>query len=150
MAEAFIDLRELDAATLRDIAIKSGAIWPDDDDRESRLFRFHVRRIATEAYRRGIEDGQKITAAVTAMNRIRKMPDTDHKRLLDDVQITPGFAIPPYRVETYPIGSCVVNSQGFNVLSFKNKPGAKFTSLDHANQLCAGWNKAAAIGEQMP
>ena len=67
MVDAFIDIRELDANTLRDISVKSGVIWPEDDDRESRLFRFRVRRIATEAYRRGVADGQKINAAVAVM-----------------------------------------------------------------------------------
>ena len=38
MADAFIDLRELDANTLRDISVQSGVIWPEDGDRESRLF----------------------------------------------------------------------------------------------------------------
>ena len=28
MADAFIDIRELDANTLRDISVKSGVIWP--------------------------------------------------------------------------------------------------------------------------
>ena len=67
MADAFIDLRELDANTLRDISVKSGVIWPEDGDSESRLFRFRVRRIATEAYRRGVADGQKINAALAVM-----------------------------------------------------------------------------------
>ena len=66
MADAFIDIRELDANTLRDISVQSGVIWPEDGDSESRLFRFRVRRIATEAYRRGVADGQKINAAVAA------------------------------------------------------------------------------------
>ena len=67
MADAFIDIRELDANTLRDISVQSGVIWPEDGDRESRLFRFRVSRIATEAYRRGVADGQKINAAVAVM-----------------------------------------------------------------------------------
>ena len=67
MPESFIDLRELDTETLRDIAVKSGVIWPEDGDRESRLFRFRVRRIATEAYRRGMADSRKIDAAVAVM-----------------------------------------------------------------------------------
>lgn len=67
MADAFIDLRELDANTLRDISEKAGVIWPDGGDQQSRFFRFRVRRIATEAYRRGVADGQKINAAVAVM-----------------------------------------------------------------------------------
>ena len=46
MPEAFIDLSELKTDTLRDIVVASGVIWPDGDDRESRLFRFRIRRIA--------------------------------------------------------------------------------------------------------
>ena len=56
MPEAFIDLSELKTDTLRDIVVTSGVIWPDGDDRESRLFRFRIRRIANEAYRRGMSD----------------------------------------------------------------------------------------------
>lgn len=67
MTEAFIDIRELDDATLRSIVSDAGVIWPEDGSRESRFFRFRVRRIATEAYRRGMADGQKINAAVAAM-----------------------------------------------------------------------------------
>lgn len=64
---AFIDIRELDTDTVRDIVQQSGCEWPTDDSRESRLFRFSVRRIATEAFRRGVSSGQKINAAVAAM-----------------------------------------------------------------------------------
>ena len=67
MPEAFIDVSELKTDTLRDIVVTSGVIWPDGDDRESRLFRFRIRRIANEAYRRGMADRQKIDAAVAAM-----------------------------------------------------------------------------------
>lgn len=78
------------------------------------------------------------------------MTDLDRARMLDDARITPGFAVPPYSVETYPIGACIVNSQGMNVLRFKSKPGAKFTSPEAAELICAQWNDAADIGEQMP
>lgn len=64
---AFIDIRELDTDTAREIVVQSGCEWPADDSRESRFFRFRVRRIATEAYRRGVQDGQKINAAVATM-----------------------------------------------------------------------------------
>lgn len=64
---AFIDIRELDADTVRDIVEQSGCEWPADDSRESRLFRFSVRRIATEAFRQGVCSGQKINAAVATM-----------------------------------------------------------------------------------
>lgn len=63
---AFIDIRELDTDTVREIVVQSGCEWPADDSRESRLSRFYSRRIASEAYRRGVQDGQKINAAVGA------------------------------------------------------------------------------------
>lgn len=63
----FIDLRELDTETVRDIVVQSGCEWPTDDSRESRFFRFRIRRITTEAYRRGIADRKKIDAAVSTM-----------------------------------------------------------------------------------
>lgn len=76
MPEAFIDLSELKTDTLRDIVVTSGVIWPDGDDRESRLFRFCIRRIANEAYRRGMADRQKIDAAVAAMFPFRPCEDS--------------------------------------------------------------------------
>ena len=76
MTEAFIDLSDLKTDTLRDIVVASGVIWPDGDDRESRLFRFRIRRIANEAYRRGMSDRQKIDAAVAAMFPFRPCEDS--------------------------------------------------------------------------
>ena len=67
MTEAFIDIRELDDATLRSIVSDAGVIWPEDGSRESRFFRFRVRRIATEAYRCGMASRQKIDTAVAVM-----------------------------------------------------------------------------------
>ena len=67
MPDSFIDLRELDSETVRDIVQQAGVIWPEDGSRESRLFRFRVRRIATEAYRRGMASRQEIDAAVAVM-----------------------------------------------------------------------------------
>lgn len=64
---AFIDIRELDYNSVREIVEQSGCDWPTDNSLESRLFRFRVRRIATEAFRRGVESGQKINAAVATM-----------------------------------------------------------------------------------
>ncbi len=78
MADAFIDIRELDVNTLRDISVKSGVIWPEDGDRESRLFRFRVRRIATEAYRRGVADGQKINTYKSVPRLERKTTTASH------------------------------------------------------------------------
>ena len=67
MPDSFIDLRELDFETVRDIVQQAGVIWPEDGSRESRFFRFRVRRIATEAYRRGMASRQKIDTAVAVM-----------------------------------------------------------------------------------
>lgn len=63
----FIDIRELDYDTVRDIVEQSGAPWPADESRESRLFRFQVRRIATEAYRRGMQSRQDLDAAAVGL-----------------------------------------------------------------------------------
>lgn len=63
----FIDIRELDYDTVRDIVVQSGCEWPADDSRESRLFRFRVRRIATEAFRRGMQSRQDLDAAVVGL-----------------------------------------------------------------------------------
>lgn len=59
---------------------------------------------------------------------------------ITDAIPTPGFEIPPYHVESYPIGSAVFNAQGFNCLSFKSRPGAKFTSKEIADEIAAKWN----------
>lgn len=63
----FIDLRELDHDTVRDIVVQSGMVWPEGGDRESRLFRFRARRIATEAFLRGVAARGKIDQAVAIM-----------------------------------------------------------------------------------
>lgn len=65
---AFVDLSELDTDTVRDIVVQSGCEWPADDSRESRLFRFRVRRIATEAFRRGFSSANQINAIVERLN----------------------------------------------------------------------------------
>lgn len=64
------------------------------------------------------------------------------QQIIDCARITPGFARHPYHVETYPIGSCVCNVEGFNVLSFAHKPGAKFTTQTRAQAICDQWNAA--------
>ena len=59
------------------------------------------------------------------------------------IQPTPGFALPLYRVEGFPGGwHGVCNAQDFNCLSFPGQPGAKFTTLEQATEICAQWNKA--------
>lgn len=58
---------------------------------------------------------------------------------------TPGFERPPYHVEHFPIGACVCNRDGFNCLHFLDKPGAKFTRADMAEQICAEWNREVAV-----
>jgi hypothetical protein len=45
-----------------------------------------------------------------------------------------------YRVEECPIGFCVVDERGFNCLSFPEAPGAKFTTKEHAQEICDLWN----------
>lgn len=67
MTDAFIDLREMSTEQVRHIVTQSGVAWPADDSRESRLFRFQACRIVAEAYRRGVQDGQKINATVATM-----------------------------------------------------------------------------------
>ncbi len=60
----------------------------------------------------------------------------------DTVAITtPGFARPPYRVETVPLGAYVANKDGFNCLSFLSAPGAKFASPEEATAICERLNK---------
>lgn len=54
---------------------------------------------------------------------------------------TPGFDAPPYHVEAFPTGwACVCNRNGFNCLSSPAKPGAKFTTPEHAKAICNLWN----------
>lgn len=58
---------------------------------------------------------------------------------------TPWFDIPPYHVESFPGNSqegwhCVCNKYRFNCLSFSDRPGAKFTSLENATDICKRWN----------
>lgn len=66
MAEAFIEC-EMDTQEVRSIVRQSGVDWPLDDSRESRLFRFQARRIVAEAFRQGMESGQKLNAVVATM-----------------------------------------------------------------------------------
>ena len=66
MPDAFIEY-ELDTDTVRKIVQQSGVAWPEGEDRESRLFRFNARRIVAEAFRQGVESGQKINTAVATM-----------------------------------------------------------------------------------
>ena len=66
MAEAFIEC-EMDTQEVRRIVRQSGVDWPLDDSRESRLFRFKARRIVAEAFRQGMESGQKLNAVVATM-----------------------------------------------------------------------------------
>jgi hypothetical protein len=47
---------------------------------------------------------------------------------------------PLYHIEMYPIGVCVCDAQGYNCLSFTDKPGAKFTTLEIAAEICREWN----------
>ena len=53
------------------------------------------------------------------------------------------FALPPYTAE--PSGGqndwwYVANAQGFNCLTFPDKPGAKFTDKATAQHIAQDWN----------
>lgn len=64
--------------------------------------------------------------------------------MIDDAQVThESFAISPYHVERFPIGAAVMNRNGFNCLSFRSKPGAKFCSPEAAQAIADKWNKEA-------
>ena len=76
------------------------------------------------------------------------MSHSMHNLSLLDAVPTAGFSNPPYHVEHLPIGSCVCREDGFNCLSFKSKPGAKFTDAATAHAICDLWNGAAI--EQWP
>ena len=67
MTDAFIDFAGMTTDQVRHIVTQSGVTWPEGGSQEERFFRFRVRRIVTEAYRRGVQDGQKINAAVAVM-----------------------------------------------------------------------------------
>jgi hypothetical protein len=55
--------------------------------------------------------------------------------------ISQHFAKPPYRAELVnPSWACVLNSDGINCLSFEDKPGAKFTTLENAKKIAEEWN----------
>lgn len=65
-------------------------------------------------------------------------------------QIAPGFNVPPFHVESFPGATaegwhCVCNANNFNCLSFTNKPGAKFTTLERATEICEQWNAESGI-----
>jgi hypothetical protein len=54
---------------------------------------------------------------------------------------TKHFAIPPYKAADYGQWAGVENAQGFNCLTFPDKPGAKFTTMEHAEAIAKEWNK---------
>lgn len=60
--------------------------------------------------------------------------------LVADSQPDKHFIAPPYHVESFPIGSCVCNAHGYNLLQFKSYPGAKFTTKEVAEAICEKWN----------
>lgn len=64
---------------------------------------------------------------------------------LTDAVPTPHFAFPPYRAVTYERVHAVENANGFNCLSFKSSPGAKFTSRGHAEAIADEWNRAQVV-----
>jgi hypothetical protein len=65
---------------------------------------------------------------------------------IDSARPTKHFALPPYQLEPmhpdYPEGlQCVMNANGFNCLSFEDKPGAKFAPKHIAQAIMDKWNK---------
>ena len=48
--------QELPTYKVRQIVRDAGCDWPEDDSRESRLWRFNVRRIVNAAWHRGFAD----------------------------------------------------------------------------------------------
>ena len=50
------------------------------------------------------------------------------KKLLEDAVPSKFFNLPPFYVETFTAGSCVLNKNGVNCLTFKSKLGAIFAS----------------------
>jgi len=52
------------------------------------------------------------------------------------------FALPPYRAEEFGhFGwAGVMNRNGFNCLTFPDKPGAVVTSYEHAQKIAEEWN----------
>lgn len=63
--------------------------------------------------------------------------------VVNDARVNRHFAVPPYHVETFPIGSGVFNANGFNCLEFESYPGAGFTSLQAAQMIAEKWNAEA-------
>lgn len=54
------------------------------------------------------------------------------------------FAFPPYRAELFNEKSGwagVMNRQGFNCLTFPDKPGATITDFKTAEQIATQWNE---------
>lgn len=64
------------------------------------------------------------------------------QQIIDTAIPTPGHAAPPYAVETFPIGTCVTNARGLNVLGWSDCP-AKFATLAIAEKICDKWNANA-------
>ncbi|MGA8148216.1 MAG: hypothetical protein WB870_11665 [Gallionellaceae bacterium] len=54
---------------------------------------------------------------------------------------TKGFAIPPYRACRHGDFGWVGNSNGFNCLSFPERPGVIFTTPEKAIEIAEMWNK---------
>lgn len=52
------------------------------------------------------------------------------------------FASPPYKAEMVgPSWAGVMNAQGFNCLTFTDKPGATVTDFATAQKIADEWNK---------
>ena len=57
-----------------------------------------------------------------------------------------GKPVEKVRVETFSIGSCVCDEAGFNVLSFPNRPGTKFTDESEALAIVKEHNELRHMG----
>ena len=97
-------------------------------------------------------DGQAVFWAATPefMEKLQTHPaillEKSQRELIDDAIPTPGFGCKPYHVEEFPVGAAVCREDGFNCLSFKSKPGAKFTSPEVARRIAEKWNAEAEGG----
>lgn len=61
---------------------------------------------------------------------------------------TQGHEVPPYKAVLYGSSGLagVENAHGFNALYFTDKPGAKFASIQRAQQIAGAWNQQARHG----
>ncbi len=90
------------------------------------------------AFSQGVKSVTELVSVITSDDTVAITSVAEWR---SGAAITHGFARPPYRVETVPLGAYVANKDGFNCLSFLSAPGAKFTSPEEATAICERWNK---------